>query len=64
MIAAVAIIGTLLVLSALLGLTELAEQRIISEPVLLVRVAKASKLSPEYAEAYVTRRAAKLLSQG
>jgi len=61
-IEALAIVGTLVVLSILLGLTELAEQRIISEPVLLVKVASSNNLSPEYVEAYVTRRAAKLLT--
>ena len=62
MIEALAIVGTLVVLSILLGLTELAEQRIISEPVLLVKVASSNTLSPEYVEAYVTRRAARFLS--
>ncbi|MHB1854615.1 MAG: hypothetical protein ACYCSJ_00395 [Acidimicrobiales bacterium] len=62
MIEALAIVGTLVVLSVLLGVTELAEQRIINEPLLLVKVASSDTLSPEYVEAYVSRRAAKLLT--
>jgi hypothetical protein len=61
MLIAAAMIGPFLVLSLLLGLTEWAEQRLIGQPVLLARVAQSPKLTPEYAEAYVSRRAAALL---
>ena len=61
MLIAAAIVGPFLVITLLLTLTELAEQRLISQPVLLARVAQSRRLSPEYAEAYVSRRAAPLL---
>lgn len=61
MLIAAAIVGPFLVISLLLTLTEVAEQRLISQPVLLARVAQSSRLTPEYAEAYVSRRAAPLL---
>ena len=60
MFIAAAVLGPFLVISLLLALTQIAEQR-ISQPVLLVRVAQSRRLSPEYVEAYVTRRAAALL---
>lgn len=62
MLIAAAIIGPFLVISLLLALTEVAEQRLISQPVLLARVAQSRRLTPEYAEAYVSRRAAPLLA--
>lgn len=61
MLIAAAVIGPFLVISLLLALTEVAEHRLISQPVLLARVAQSRRLTPEYAEAYVSRRAAPLL---
>ena len=58
---AASIFGTLGLLCLLLWLTDLAERRVVSEPVLIARVAKAPKLSPEYVEAFVASRAERLL---
>lgn len=61
MLIAAAILGPFLVITLLLVLTEVAERWIISQPVLMARVVQSPRLSPEYAEAYVSRGAAPLL---
>lgn len=63
MVAGLAVVGTLVALSLILAITEMAERRLVSDPSLIVGVVRASKLSPEYVEAYVTRRAAKLIAE-
>ncbi|HET6794250.1 MAG TPA: hypothetical protein VFH45_07405 [Acidimicrobiales bacterium] len=64
MLALVSILGTLLMLSALLALTDLAERKLVAEPVLIARVARSRRLSPEYVEAFVATRAQKVLDRG
>ncbi|HET9731826.1 MAG TPA: hypothetical protein VFP54_04040 [Acidimicrobiales bacterium] len=61
MTALAAVIGTLVVLALVLFVTDLAERKVVSGPVLIARVARAPRLSPEYVEAFVTTEAEKML---
>ena len=63
MLAVASIVGTLVMLGLLLLLTDIAERRVVAEPVLIARVVRARKLSPEYVEAFVATRAEKVLRQ-
>lgn len=62
-IVAASIVGTLGLLSLLLYLTEVVERKVVSEPVLIARVIRARRLSPEYVEAFVANRAERLISR-
>ena len=62
MIIAASLIGTLGLLSLVLFVTDFAERRIVAEPVLIARVARSPKLSPEYVEAFVASRAERIMS--
>lgn len=63
MMALASIVGTLVMLGVLLLLTDVAERRVVAEPVLIARVVRARKLSPEYVEAFVATRAERVLRQ-
>lgn len=60
---AAGILGTFAVLSLLLFVADQAERRVVSEPVLIARVVRAPKLSPEYVEAFVASRAERILNR-
>ncbi|HZT66363.1 MAG TPA: hypothetical protein VFA11_11295 [Acidimicrobiales bacterium] len=64
MLALASILGTLLVVSVILTLTDLAERRLVAEPVLIARVVSAKRLSPEYVESFVASQAERLLQRG
>lgn len=64
MMAFVAIVATLSVLSVLLLMTDVAERKVVAEPVLIARVVRAPRLSPEYVEAFVAARAERVLRGG
>ena len=55
--------GTLVLLLALLLLSALVEERVLSPQRMILQVAKARATSPEYAEAFVAREFDKLLRQ-
>lgn len=58
------IVGTLGLLCLVLFVAEVVERKVVSEPVLIARVVRAPKLSPEYVEAFVASRAERLISRG
>ena len=55
--------GTLALLLALLLLSAMVEERVLSPQSLILRVARTRSSSPEYAEAFVAREFDKLLRQ-
>ncbi|MFP5327675.1 MAG: hypothetical protein ACLGHT_09375 [Acidimicrobiia bacterium] len=58
-----AIPGALLALCGLLALTAMVEQRVLCPRSMILSTARARKVSPEYAEAFVARETERLLRE-
>ncbi|HVL93169.1 MAG TPA: hypothetical protein VM264_07480 [Acidimicrobiales bacterium] len=54
---------TLVILAAVLALSAVAEQRVLSPRAMVIRVVRARRTSPDFVEAFVARECAPLLAR-